>query len=89
MRKMLKSNNSVRKLLGLMSIVFFMFTGCSEHKEYKVGLVLYHTFSWREKLVKEMSYAACQYDNVTIDVRSADNDAKRQVQQIRELYRRI
>lgn len=82
---MLKSNNSVRKLLGLMSIVFFMFTGCSEHKEYKVGLVLYHTFSWREKLVKEMSYAACQYDNVTIDVRSADNDAKRQVQQIREL----
>ncbi|MGN1246534.1 MAG: substrate-binding domain-containing protein [Muribaculaceae bacterium] len=54
-------------------------------KKYKVGVVLYHTFSWREKLANEIKYASLAYEDVEFTSVSSYNSSQRQVHQIDSL----
>lgn len=54
-------------------------------KRYKVGVVLYHSFSWREKLANEIKYASFAYDDVEFTTVSSYNSSRWQVHQIDSL----
>ena len=60
-------------------------TSCHREQKFKIGVSLFHKYSWREKLCNELLYASFKYSNVTLDTASAENDGKRQARQIKEM----
>lgn len=73
--------------LGIILLVSatFLCSCDSVHRKYKVGVVLYHQFSWREKLANEISYASYMYEDIDVTIVSSNNSSARQVQQIDSL----
>ena len=60
----------------------------SHRRRYKVGVVLYHNFSWREKLANEIKYASLAYDDVEFTTVSSYNSSSKQMKQIDSLMAR-
>jgi signal transduction histidine kinase/DNA-binding response OmpR family regulator len=81
---------SMQKLL--ISLLFFFFTmflnSCStEEKQYKIGFAQCCDDQWRTIMEDEMYRELSFHPNVAFEVRNADGNSKRQVQQIRDLMR--
>lgn len=62
----------------------FLFSSCStkEKKRFVIGVSQCSEDVWREKLNEELRIAALYYDNVKLDIKSANDDVKMQTQQI-------
>lgn len=68
-------------------LVIFLFASCNTKKRYKIGVVLYHTYSWREKLANEINYASFRYDDVDVDIVSSENNSELQCRQIARMVK--
>jgi len=73
--------------LWLLGLTALMLWSCGAKPKYRIGVSLYHQFSWREKLANELEYASYQYDNVDLQIYSADNSAEKQAEQINRFVR--
>lgn len=73
--------------LCLLGLVISLLGSCDTEPTYRIGVSLYHQFSWREKLANELEYASYQYDNVDLEIYSADNSAEKQAEQIDHFIR--
>lgn len=73
-------------LIAALSLTMLLSCG-SNDKKTKVGVVLYHQFSWREKLANEINYASFRYENLNITTVSSNNSSSRQVHQIDSLVK--
>lgn len=70
-----------RLLLFLLMLVALV--SCSERKRtYVIGVSSCSNDMWREKLNEEMTLSTYQYDNVELRIQSANDDDKRQIEQI-------
>ena len=70
--------------LLLLTTFTFLFSSCStkEKKRFVIGVSQCSEDVWREKLNEELRIAALYYDNVKLDIKSANDDVKMQTQQI-------
>lgn len=67
-------------------IVLALFlAACSGGKRYVVGVSQCSVDNWREKFNNELRTSAYLYDNVTLDIVSANDDDRQQVEQINRL----
>lgn len=72
--------------IALTIVMATMLCSCGSHeKKFKVGVVLYHNFSWRYKLANEIKYASFAYDDVEFTTVSSNNSSRLQVHQIDSL----
>lgn len=60
-------------------------SSCDREQKFKIGVSLFHKYSWREKLCDEMRYTSFKYSNVVLDIASAENDGARQARQIKKM----
>lgn len=67
-----------------MTTFTFLFSSCStkEKKRFVIGVSQCSEDVWREKLNEELRIAALYYNNVKLDIKSANDDVKMQTQQI-------
>lgn len=70
--------------LLLLTTFTFLFSSCStkEKKRFVIGVSQCSEDVWREKLNEELRIAALYYNNVKLDIKSANDDVKMQTQQI-------
>lgn len=71
--------------LLLLTTFTFLFCSCStkEKKRFVIGVSQCSEDVWREKLNEELRIAALYYNNVKLDIKSANDDVKMQTQQHR------
>lgn len=81
--------HSHRRLYAIYLLLFtttftFLFSSCStkEKKRFVIGVSQCSEDVWREKLNEELRIAALYYNNVKLDIKSANDDVKMQTQQI-------
>lgn len=72
----------MKKVLFLVFLCSFLLTACSQKKKYKIGVSQCSEDIWREKLNDEMLSSAYLYDNINIEIVSANENDKRQAAQI-------
>ena len=72
----------MKKVLFLVFLCSFLLTSCSQKKKYKIGVSQCSEDIWREKLNDEMLSSAYLYDNINIEIVSANENDKRQAAQI-------
>lgn len=73
-------------ILSLVLILLMSFS-CQKERKYNIGVSMYHVFSWREKLAKEIMYSSYQYDDLSLNVVSAQNNGNLQAKQLRKMIR--
>lgn len=70
-------------MAGLFSLLIFI-TGCKEDTpHYVIGMSQCSDDSWRHKMNDEILREAMFYDGVSVEIRSAHDDNKRQIEDIR------
>ena len=70
-------------MAGLFSLLVFI-TGCNEDTpHYVIGMSQCSDDSWRHKMNDEILREAMFYDGVSVEIRSAHDDNKRQIEDIR------
>ena len=70
-------------MAGLFSLLVFI-TGCKEDTpHYVIGMSQCSDDSWRHKMNDEILREAMFYDGVSVDIRSAHDDNKKQIEDIR------
>ena len=70
-------------MVGLFSLLVFI-TGCKEDiPHYVIGMSQCSDDSWRHKMNDEILRVAMFYDGVSVEIRSAHDDNKRQIEDIR------
>ena len=70
-------------MAGLFSLLVFI-TGCKEDTpHYVIGMSQCSDDSWRHKMNDEILREAMFYDGVSVEIRSAHDDNKRQIEDIR------
>ena len=70
-------------MVGLFSLLVFI-TGCKEDTpHYVIGMSQCSDDSWRHKMNDEILREAMFYDGVSVEIRSAHDDNKRQIEDIR------
>ena len=70
-------------MVGLFSLLVFI-TGCKEDiPHYVIGMSQCSDDSWRHKMNDEILREAMFYDGVSVEIRSAHDDNKRQIEDIR------
>ena len=62
-----------------------MMTACSERKEYVIGVSQCSEDIWRDKLNDELRMGTYLFDNVELRIASANDDDRRQIEQIDSL----
>lgn len=72
----------MKKVLLYVFLCSFLLTACSQKKKYKIGVSQCSEDIWREKLNDEMLSSAYLYDNINIEIVSANENDKRQAAQI-------
>ena len=77
-------HTAIHAVVAILSLSFLLSCSSTE-KKIKVGVVLYHQFSWREKLANEINYASYRYDNLAVTTVSSNNSSSLQVHQIDSL----
>ena len=75
------------RFLPLLVIVSLLIS-CSRSEQYTIGVSLYGVYSWRLKLLQEISLEARIRGDVRLVVEDADNDVASQVRQIRRLAKK-
>ena len=59
------------------------FAGCREEKTYKIGISQCSSDDWRSKANDEIMREAMMHENVTVEIRSADDSSAKQIEDIR------
>lgn len=83
---MLRSRISV--IIEIFSL-FFLFAfslssvSCDSKKKYKIGISQCSADDWREKMNEEIYREAMLHDDVVVEIRSADDNSKKQIEDIR------
>ena len=72
----------MKKVLYFVFLCSFLLTACSQKKKYKIGVSQCSEDIWREKLNDEILNSAYLYDNLKIEIASANESDKQQVAQI-------
>lgn len=65
-------------------VAVLLLASCTSKRRYHIGVSLYHQYSWRQKLAKELEYASFQYEDVQLQILSAENSAEKQTRQIED-----
>lgn len=65
-------------------LLLFSICACSSHsgKEYRIGVSQCSGDYWREKTNEDLRFELLNHPEVTLDIRSADNDSQKQVEDI-------
>ena len=66
----------------LFLLMFILLTACSDRKEYVIAMSQCSEDIWRDKLNDEMRAGTYLYDNIRLEVASANDDNVRQTEQI-------
>lgn len=53
--------------------------GCEEEKKYKIGISQCSSDDWRDKMNREVMLEALLYDDIEVEIRSADGDSQKQI----------
>lgn len=69
----------------LLIMFALMMTACSERKEYVIGVSQCSEDIWRDKLNDELRMGTYLFDNVELRIASANDDDRRQIEQIDSL----
>ncbi len=59
------------------------FSGCKEKKAYKIGVSQCSQDDWRMKMNEEISREIMYHEDATVEIRSADDDSRKQIDDIR------
>lgn len=82
--KYMRHEKLIRTFLLLMVSVFTItFTGCREKKVYKIGVSQCSDDDWRKKMNAEIQREMIFHDNAEVEIRSADDDSRKQIEDIR------
>ena len=65
-----------------MLISIFIVASCGEKKVYKIGISQCSSDDWRAKMNEEVMREAMLYNDVEIEIRSADDNSKKQIEDI-------
>lgn len=67
-------------LLLLITITLLLFNAsCHKERTYKIGISQCSSDDWRDKMNQEVKLEAMLHDNVEVEIRSADSDSKKQI----------
>ena len=71
----------MKKLLIGLSIVLILILGgsCTEKKVYRIGISQCSSDDWREKMNEEVMREAMLYDDIDVEIRSANGDSRQQI----------
>ena len=74
----------MRKLLTYIFICLFLIwvSSCHEEKVYRIGISQCSTDDWRSKMNDEVLREAMLHDDVEVEIRSADGDSKKQIEDL-------
>ena len=74
----------MKKLLLYTSIVLFLLlaTACHDKKPYRIGISQCSTDDWRTKMNEEVLREAMLHDDTEVEIRSADGDSKKQIEDL-------
>lgn len=75
----------MKKQFIFLLIVFcsIMLVGCSHEKVYKIGVSQCSQDDWRSKMNDEINREAMLHENIKVEIRSADDDSRKQIDDIR------
>lgn len=74
--------NMIKEAL-LLTLSLCALASCTEHKkDFVIAVSSCSSDMWREKLNEEMNVSTYLYDNVKLEIQSANDDDKRQIEQI-------
>lgn len=79
------SSYSAMRVSVAFIVLVFLLAACTGGKRYVVGVSQCSVDNWREKFNNELRASAYLYDNVTLDIVSAMDDDRQQVEQINKL----
>ena len=70
--------------LWVLPVILAVITcGCHEEKTYKIGVSQCSQDDWRNKMNDEINREVMFHENVTVEIRSADDDNEKQIDDIR------
>lgn len=78
---------TILKLLSVIFVALFIW-GCNEHADkHIIGVSQFIHDPWRDKFVDELRIGTYSYNNIDLNVKYADGDARRQSEQIEQMIR--
>lgn len=69
--------------LSMLIIFTFLIVGCKEERKYKIGVSQCSQDDWRMKMNDEINRETMFHDDVSVEIRSADDDSEKQISDIR------
>ena len=63
-------------------LITFLLSSCGEKKIYKIGISQCSSDDWRSKMNDEVMREAMLHEDVMVEIRSADDDSKKQIKDI-------
>lgn len=79
----LKSAIHYTFLLSAIFTATFLTTGCAQKKSYRIGVAQCSDDAWRSKMNDEMKREVMFHDDVTIEIRSADDNSRKQIDDLK------
>ncbi|MCM1491479.1 MAG: substrate-binding domain-containing protein [Muribaculum sp.] len=75
----------IRRIFAIAVIVLvgIVTTGCKEERKYKIGVSQCSQDDWRMKMNDEINRETMFHDDVSVEIRSADDDSEKQISDIR------
>lgn len=78
----MKISTIYRIFIAVLSIIILL-PACREEKKFKIGVSQCSSDDWREKMNRELRREAMFHDNVELEIRSADDNNEKQIEDIR------
>lgn len=78
-------NNLIKDTFTIFLAIIFLFaaSSCKEEKKYKIAVSQCSQDDWRDKINDEIMREALFYDDVEVEIRSANDDNSRQIEDLR------
>lgn len=67
----------------IVMIALCLLCGCGEEKKYRIGVSQCSQDDWRMKMNDEINRETMFHDDVIVEIRSADDDSDKQIEDIR------
>ena len=67
----------------ILLVIFIILAGCNDGRTYKIGVSQCSQDDWRNKMNDEINREVMFHENVTVEIRSADDDNEKQIDDIR------
>lgn len=77
--------SAIRYTFPILSIFIsaLLTTGCSQKKSYRIGVAQCSDDAWRSKMNDEMKREVMFHDDVTLEIRSANDNSQKQIDDLR------